>query len=194
MMPMPVFLQHIDGRATDVAYLRTEHTGYWKGIRGIADELEASIAALEGLLNMRDYDRVAIMGTSGGALPAILAGLQLRVDAVLSVGPDNPNDIRWKASMKGKGITTLFRRFASANAKIPEVHLVCGAESVQDVAAVAVIASCIQVRDITRVPNAKHDCLYPLLQRGQFRDLLQSTLFNRPKALAASIGKRSTRS
>src|SRR5262245_15422035 len=82
MMPMPVFLQHIDGQATDVAYLRTEkHAGYRKGIRGVADDLHASVAALEGLLDVREYGRVATIGTSGGGLPAILAGLRLGVDA-----------------------------------------------------------------------------------------------------------------
>ena len=118
MMPLPVFLQHIDGRATDVAYLRTEkHAGYRKGILGVANDFHASIASLEGLLNVRAYRRVATIGTSAGALPAILAGLQLAVDAVLSVGPNSPNEDRWTGFAKGNGATDLFRRFASASIK-----------------------------------------------------------------------------
>jgi len=181
MMPMPVFLQHIDGRATDVAYLRTEQrAGYRKGIRGVANDLHASIAALEGLLDVREYRRVATIGMSGGALPAILAGLQLGVDAILSVGPNSPNDDRWTGFVKGKGATDLFRRFASGSTKTPEVYLVHGAKSARDAAAATVIASCIQVRDIKSVPNARHGALYPLVKRGQFGDLLRSTVFNWP--------------
>jgi hypothetical protein len=181
MMPLPVFLQHLDARTTDVAYLLTEkHAGYRKGIRGITDDLDTSIAALECLLNVRGYDRVAIIGTSGGGLPAILAGLQLGVDAVLSVGPNNPNDSRWTAFTEANGATDLFRRFSARNTRAPVVYLAYGAEVERDVTATAVIASCIEVRDIWSVPNAGHCCLYPLVQRGRFGDLLKSTICNWP--------------
>jgi hypothetical protein len=178
MLPTPVFLQHIDAQTTDVVYLRTEkHCGYRKGILGVAGELDASIAALECLLRVREYRRVATIGTSGGALPAILAGLQLSVDAVLSIGPNNPNDVRWTEFTKGGGAPDLFRRFADASKRVPNVHLVHGADSEKDAASVEAIASCIQVHGITSVPNARHNALYPLVTRGQFRHLLMSTLF-----------------
>jgi hypothetical protein len=179
MMPIPVFLQHVDARTTDIAYLQTErHAGYRKGIRGVANDLDASIAALEGLLRLHEYDRVATLGTSGGALPAILAGLRWGVDAVLSAGPNDPNDVRWTRFMQGRGTSDLFRHFAKDSAKIPEIYLVCGAESPRDVAAATAIASSIQIRDFRSVPHAKHGALFSLVQRRQFGDLLRSTVFN----------------
>ncbi len=183
MMPTPVFLQHIDARGADIAYLRTESlTGYRQGIRGVADDLDASIAVLDGLLNVRDYGVVATMGTSGGALPAILAGLRLGADAVLSVAPNNPNEARWTELGNAKGLSELWRRCAVAGTKTPEVNLVYGGKSEKDAVAASVIASCIGVREIRIVPGAPHGALEPLVERGQFGDLLRSTVLRWPAA------------
>lgn len=177
MMATPVFLQHIDAHAADVAYLRTEqHHGYRAGVRGVADDLEQTIVALGPLLDVQAYKRVATMGTSGGGLPAILAGLRLGADAVLAAGPNNPNDRRWDQLADAQGAAALFGRFTGRSARVPDVHLVHGANNERDAEAARVIASCIEVRSITSVPDAEHGCLYQLVERRQFEQLLRSTV------------------
>ena len=193
MMPTTVFLQHLDARTTDFVLLRTvKRLGYRSGVRGVASDLEASAAALESLLDSRAYGRVATIGTSTGGLPAILVGLRMGVDATLSIGPNNPNDVRWTQFTKDRGITELFRYFAGANTRLPDVHLVHGADRPKDVAAVQAITSRIQVRSIRSVPDASHNALYPLVERGQLRDLLRSTVIIPPGTRTGFIGNGET--
>jgi hypothetical protein len=179
MMPMPVFLQHIDPRKADVVYLRTRRAhGYRAGIQGVGNDLETSIAALEELLEFRSYKRVAMMGTSGGALPALLAGLRTGADAVLAVGANNPNDPRWVDLSNSCGGQELFRRFAAPAARAPNVHLLYGALNKRDEESARAIASCIEVQSVTSVPDADHGCLFPLAERGQLEKLLESTVLS----------------
>jgi hypothetical protein len=177
MMPTPLFLQHIDPRLVDVAYLRTDrHHGYRNGIRGVGESLESAIDGLVHLLDLRAYGRVAAVGTSGGGLPAILAGLRLGADAVLAAGPNSPEDRRWATLSNREGAASLFRRFASHRRRAPAIHLVHGADNRRDEESAKLIASCVSVQSITAVPGADHGCLYELVQRRQFGPLLKSTV------------------
>lgn len=177
MMPMPVFLQQIDSERVDVAYLRTVRArGYRSGIRGVGDDLESSVAALERLLDFSSYKRVAMMGSSGGGLPALFAAFQIGVDAVLAAGANNPDDPRWAGMSGGGGATALFRRFSGRGMRVPKVHLVYGALNKRDEQAAKAIASCIDVASITGVPDSDHGCLFPLVERRQFEGLLESTV------------------
>jgi hypothetical protein len=184
MMPTPLFLQHIDARLATVAYLRTDrHHGYRNGIRGVGDSLESAIDRLPDLLDMRAYKRVAVVGTSGGGLPAILAGLRLGADAVLAAGPNSPEDRRWATLSKGEGAASLFRGFASGSGRNPAIHLVHGANNKKDEESAKLIASFVAVQSITAVAGADHGCLYELVQRRQFEPLLKSTVLAQESGL-----------
>jgi hypothetical protein len=177
MMPWPVFLQHIDVKRADVVYLRTvKNRGYRSGIRGLADDLAESIDALERLVECRTYRKVSVMGTSGGGLPAILAALRLGADAVLAAGPNSPADERWTELSDGRGGAELFRRFAGAQVRLPDIHLVYGAFAKKDKESARAIASCVPVKSVTKVPETGHAALFPLVERGKFRKLLRRTV------------------
>jgi hypothetical protein len=177
MMPWPVFLQHIDARHADLVYLRTvKHCGYRSGIRGLADNLPESIDALERLVECRTYRKVSVLGTSGGGLPAILAGIRLGAGAVLAAGPNSPEDERWTELAEGRGGAELFRRFAGTQARLPDIHLVYGAFAKKDKESARTIAACLPVKSITKVPETGHSVLYPLVERRQFRKLLRRTV------------------
>jgi hypothetical protein len=194
MMPTSMFLQHLDARTTDFVLLYTEkRLGYRNGVRGIAGDLEASAAALENLLDSRAYGRVATIGASSGALPAILVGFRMGADATLSIGPNDPNNVRWSQFTKDRGVTDLFRHFAGANSRLPDVHLVYGADEPRDAAAVQAIASRIQVRSIRSVPDAKHNVLFPLAEREQLRDLLRSTVTEPPATSTEPVSLETVR-
>jgi len=116
------------------------------------------------------------MGTSGGGLPAILAGLRLGADAVLAAGPNSPADERWTELSDGQGGAELFRRFAGAQARVPDIHLVYGAFAKKDKESARAIASCVPVKSVTKVPETGHAVLFPLVERGKFRKLLRRTV------------------
>lgn len=179
MMPMPLFLQHIDPALTDIVYLRTvKGQGYRNGILGLAPNLETSFQELSAILSRMHYRSIAIMGVSAGGLPAILAGLQLGANAVLSVAAGNPNDEKWRDLSDGQGSTKLFHRFSKHSPQShPEIFLVHGEQYPEDALANASIAACIKTKDTISVVNAGHNALYPLVQQRLFAELLRLTVF-----------------
>lgn len=181
MMPMPLFLQHLDPNEVDVVYLRTEkHAGYRTGIRGIGNCLPSSINHLMERCQVQDYARIAIAGTSGGGMPALLAALQMGAAAVIAVGANSPDDPRWEEYRQGGNGADLFRHFIRDPETLPAIHLVHGADHPRDGIANQCIADYITVSSITSVENSGHAALFPLVERGQFHALLRSTILPVP--------------
>lgn len=179
MMPLPVFLQHIDPASADVILLRTERRkGYRNGIPGVTGDLGTSVSALNTLLALKEYRRISIMGTSGGGLPALLAGLQLGADVVLSVGGNSPDDERWRNARSGDGATCVFQRFMRPGVPAPRIFLVHGSKSKRDTAAVSAIADRLKNTGTFTIAGAGHNVLWPLVKRRRFRHLLQETVFS----------------
>lgn len=178
MMPTPVFLQLIDAKKADVAFLRTEkNKGYRAGIQGLTSELKSSLTALESLLKFHEYNRVVTVGTSGGAMPALLSALYWGADACLSVSPNNPQDERWHSFTDGEVAPGLFRHFG-LGAKPPPIHILYGEKSSQDAESAKVIESSLPSARLMLVPGAGHVALSPLLERGELGRVLQGILFD----------------
>ena len=178
MMPTPIILQNIDAASVDVAVLRDlRKAGYRDGLEGIGDSLEALIDALPDLLAFSDYRRVATLGTSGGALPALLAGLRLRADAAMSVGGNGPDDPRWQRP-DGIGARELIAAYAGSHSRT-RVALVHGAQSPRDQAAAEAIAALVAA---TLVPVSDpagpvgHGALYPLVGQRRLAAFLKEHL------------------
>lgn len=177
MLPMPVFLQNLRPPDVDVVWLRTQRgQGYRTGIRGISDSLATSIEGLRILLKPEVYRRLAVMGTSGGGLPAIMTGLQLGADAVLSVGGNNPHDERWSAHGDGTGVPERLRQLSEPLARRPDICLVHGANHGNDAVSAAAVAAILPRTRTVSVRGADHNALVPLLQRRRLRALFESTI------------------
>ena len=178
MMPTPVFLQSIDASSADVVLLRTEkHKGYRTGIQGLTSDLPSSLAALKTLLRFDEYRRVVTVGTSGGAMPALLSALYWHVDACLSVSPNNPEDDRWRSFTDGEGAAGLCQHFGMGE-NPPPVHIVYGENSIKDAESARVIESILPSVSLVPVPGAGHIALFPLLERGELGGVLQRVLFH----------------
>ena len=177
MMPMPVFLQSLRPPDVDVVWLRTQRgQGYRTGIRGIAGSLASSIEGLRILLQPETYRKLAVMGTSGGGLPAIVTGLQLGADAVLSVGGNNPHDERWTAQDEGTGIAERLRQLSERPVRRPDLYLVHGSNHDRDAESAAAVVAILPWTRTVSVPGADHNALIPLLQRRRLHALFESTI------------------
>lgn len=177
MMPTPVFLQNVASSQTDVIYLCTRRgDGYRNGIVGLGSDFETSVHRLDLLLKPHGYGRVATVGTSAGGLPALLAGLQLGADAVLSVGAANPNDARWIPQGSNQKHSNLFDRFANYGSRHPDIYLVHGALYPPDISANEAIAAKIKTSETISVPDSSHVVLFDLLTRGLLGGLLKRTV------------------
>lgn len=174
MMPLPIFLQHLDAASVDLALLTDlARDGYRGGIEGIGSGIEGMIAELPRVLETQHYSRIAIIGTSGGGLPALLTGLKLKVPRVLSVGGNGPDDPRWEGVV-AKSARELIAA-AAKDALETRVTLAFGAQSPRDRAAAEAMASVVPA---TLVPVAdpraevKHVALYPLVGQGRLAGFL----------------------
>ena len=178
MMPTPILLQNLEAASVDFALLKDSNkVGYRTGVKGVGDSLDAVIDALPELLALGDYRRVATLGTSGGALPALLTGLRLRADAVMSVGSNSPDDLRWERP-DGTGARELIVAYAGSQPRT-SVVLVHGAQSPRDQAAAEAIAALVPA---TLVPVSDpagpvgHGALYPLVRQRRLAAFLKEHL------------------
>jgi hypothetical protein len=181
MMPLPVFLQHVDASVVDVAFLRDPaKEGYRAGIGRGTRSLDDLLERLPSRLSFDAYARVVTIGTSGGGLPAVLAAVQLGLPAALAAGPNGPDDPRWQ-SYRGVGVRRVLEESATARGdRRPAITLVVGAGAPKDQAAAQTLARIIPARiivvDGVRTA-AGHNALLPLVERGELASLLRSSVF-----------------
>lgn len=180
MMPTPTFMQHLDADAADVLMLvDRSKQGYRGGLAGVAESIEDLILALPRLGQAERYRRTVVAGTSGGGLPAVLAGLKLGADAVMAVGCRTPHAGRWQ-DLRGMGVggaelLTGWRKESKAG----NVSIVHGAQHAQDAAAAAEIAALITARVVpvsVEGVEVQHNALYPLVRAGRFTAFLREHL------------------
>lgn len=182
LMPLPVFLQHIDASCTDVAVVRyARGRGYRNGIVGLGGNLEDSIDRLPGLLHIDKYDRAVSIGTSGGGLPAVMAGLRLGFASAMGIGCNHVRDPRWLEA-RGEEAGATLCRWVSLRACQTKIFLVYGADYPPDQAAAAGIAQiCTQARMLKIASpdgNVGHAALLPMLIGGRLSDFFNSTVFD----------------
>jgi hypothetical protein len=176
MMPVCAFMQALDARRVDLAVLRDiPFRGFRQGILGIGDSFDAILSALPRLLQFEGYARVAVIGISAGAMPALLFSLINAVTAALLVGIV-PNDPRWHSTER-TGLDLVKR--ANRLASVPKVTLVYGAQAAEDIVqseAIAGILPATLVCVSDPENGVGHNALFPLLKQGRLGELLARAL------------------
>jgi hypothetical protein len=88
MIALPDYLSAIERTEADVLLIRTDRSGgYLKGLPESLGALEPSIRVLEAIIKKHGYTDLRVVGTSGGALPALTSSAYLLPSVVLVVGP-----------------------------------------------------------------------------------------------------------
>jgi len=194
MMPVSVFLQHLDARRVEVVLLRDSwrdgYHAYRHGIPGVGGSIETLLDALPHLLSFGRYRKVVAVGTSGGGFPAVLAAFRLELDAVVSFGGNGPDDPRWVATDGSTGRQRVVR-YRDACAKPPRVFLAFGQDCPQDRERAEALADAIPSRlcpvgDPTT--EVGHTVAYALARQGKLTEFLQSTIFANENAGADTGG------
>ena len=179
-MPIPVFLQHIDGNNVDVLLLRDPtKSGYRGGIEGVGGNIESVADEIGELAQIGEYRSAVAIGVSGGGLPAVITAVRLCLNSALSVGGNSPFDPRW-VQPDGKGAADILLRNIKAAARDPMVMLAFGSGSEVDMKAAEALRGILSAElirigdDLNRVG---HVALDPLVKSGTFSDFLNSTVF-----------------
>ncbi len=99
-MALAPFLQHFDSHTVDVAVVvipsRDLKIGYRRGFCNFGPDVFTSVDRLAHALSIHAYKSASTFGTSAGAIVAILATLQLRLEKAIACTPTHPNDPFWE--------------------------------------------------------------------------------------------------
>lgn len=181
MMPMPVFLQHLNADCVDVAFLTDPRRhSFRRGVDGIAPNMELLINELKTLLRIEKYQGAVAIGTSSGGTPAVLTALKLGLDAGLSVGGNGPDDPGWLMD-DGKETGDLLSQYSKQSSVEPRLFLAFGSDIPKDRLAAEAIASIVPS---TLIPISDpsgpvgHNALYSLLIQGKLTEFLNNTIFS----------------
>ncbi len=179
MIPMPVFLQHVDARSTDVLLLRyPKPDGYRNGMPGIADSFSELFKVLPDFFPAGAYRQRAALGVSGGGIPAVVLGVLAGFDAAMAFGIGHPDDERWREVLESSAATTLNGlRSRHIGTRIVLVH---GKDSEPDFGAATAWAASLPARIFSvGQSDAKvgHACMHPFVTAGQLTAFLQRELW-----------------
>lgn len=178
MMPTPQFLQHLMPFGADLLLLDVMRGSvYIEGVRGFSSDFPGTVDWLRTFSSGHGADRVVTVGTSGGAFPALLSGLALQVDNVLSAGAVLNRAAGYSRSGGTPALADVVAQYATSS-PAPSVYLMFGCDSRIDTDAAHAVAATLPRSRLVPVEAATHGCLYPLAERGQLEDALASTLFH----------------
>ena len=193
MMALPVFLQHLDASLVDVIlFMDPDRDGFR---RFFIDEEDDLVALAAKYVDREKYRGVVTMGTSGGGLPSVLVGLGLGVDAVLSVGGNDPHDLRWMTPSGDDG-ASLVQRYAARHARTPDIYLLHPAEYTLDANSAKSLARLVSARLIAYNNAAyvaetgkpiDHAVMLPMLLNGTVTSLLDATIFSKFAAMGSGV-------
>ncbi len=183
MLPTPVFLQQFAAREVDLVFVRyPQGRGFFHGLLPPpTDRFDAAVDRIATLAHADSYANVVALGTSGGALPALMAARRLGLDGAVAVGSKGPDDARWRHALGHSAGDALRGNTAGANAApLRGVWLVAGADHPRDRDAATALAAIIPSARIVEVADdaglVGHNPFVPLLRRGELRTLLARTL------------------
>lgn len=182
MIPMPVFLQHVDARSTDVLLLRyPKPEGYRSGMPGIAASFSELFSVLPDFFPSGAYRQRAALGVSGGAIPAVVLGILAGFDAAMAFGIGHPEDTRWREVLSGSVSTTVSAlRSRHAHTRIALVH---GKDSESDRVAAETWATALPARIFAigqQDAKVGHACMHPFVMAGQLTSFLERELWTHP--------------
>ena len=178
MMPLHVFLQHLDAETTDVLFLRDPaRDGFRGGLRGLGTTIDAMVDKLPDLIDLARYDGFATLGTSAGGMPALLAGLTLGARSILSVGGNHPSDDRW--TFRGLSLSESLPELRTTSGRCSRIVLIWGAQSPEDqlaAEATAALVGAVLVPVSDKHSPVRHGALFPLVQQQRLIVLLEALL------------------
>ena len=101
MVPTPAFLDCLDPARYDVVFLRDySKSGFGRGIAGLGEDFFAAMRRLPAVEDFARYRRTVALGTSSGALPALMAAILFRLHQGIAIGSmDFPEFASWLESL-----------------------------------------------------------------------------------------------
>ncbi|HEY5412818.1 MAG TPA: hypothetical protein VIJ94_19030 [Caulobacteraceae bacterium] len=187
-MPLPMLHRWLSRSPASVIYLRDPlRLGYLGGVPQAGPDLDASLVRLKALIQELGARRVVCYGNSMGGFGALLYGIELGADAVLSMGGLVNLRSRFNAGLHyveaAKRIEAAFPdapldlREHYLSAKSPPATWIAYAEHNWDDRIHAEHMLGLEGVTLTRIDSSKsHSVAAELIRIGKFEDLLRQAL------------------
>jgi hypothetical protein len=175
MMPLEIFFACIGDRPADILKLEQPRPGgYNLGVTGLASNFADLVLHLREFIEVNSYERITVLGSSSGGLPAVLIGRLLDAETVWVASPLSISGPRSSEVMFTEWLETASMRHSSQEVPQKRSHLIIygGAMEADGLAAAELQTYCPEFQTL-EVPGAGHNSLYPLAKTGEL-----SILFN----------------
>ncbi|RYE08313.1 MAG: hypothetical protein EOP22_14065 [Hyphomicrobiales bacterium] len=181
-LPVPVYLQHLEARATDVLILRDPaQRAFAAGVGGSTSSLAETIDLLRDYRRQHGYRQLYCLGTSAGGLAALATGLALGATAIMTVGAGGHDDSRQLplGGVSFADVLVALRQGAGAATRLAHAY---GADVAADVTnaernRMLLGGELVPIRD-GRKPVG-HAALYPLAKRRRLGRFFAEWMYER---------------
>jgi hypothetical protein len=164
MMPVCVFLQHLDSRSWDVVVLKKcARNSYQLGLEGISADFPGLIEFIQTTFSSTQYRRVITFGTSGGGFAAILAARLMGAQRGISIGGSAPKIAQSSAIGKQRESDGTDLRFVYAS------------DSAVDHQSALALLDHFGGR-LWPVPGTSHNTIGRMMKTGQFGEFIDEML------------------
>ena len=190
MTPIFVFLQECNLNNLDVLLLDdSSKRFYLNGIKGFASSMAGLNERLKTLYDKADYSSVVSLGTSGGGLAALWAGIALQVDKAISIGGPSHlyTDSRLSAMPRPFGE---FEQLVKAEKeRLPKMVYALADKCAKDQEKLEELRALVPM-DVIRVKGCEeHNILHYLYLKDQLGAFLRQLLAPQPPAIAPAQPK-----
>lgn len=176
MLPISIFLQALPHNAFDLLLIwDPTRNGFSRGIPAMGSDIESLCSSISALAQPSSYPESSSIGTSSGGIAAIMAAQILGLGSALAVGCQGTNSLNWRhINLRER----LQEGLANRSLMRPQIHIVHGADSVDDSNAADSIENTLPLKR-TRVASRDslvlHNPLIHLLEEGNLTPLLASS-------------------
>lgn len=173
MVPTWIFLALLPPESTYVLFVRSDRAQFGKGLPGITLDFDSTVTWIATMAQSLGVRIDVVCGSSGGALPALIAGAMLGVPRRVLFGLPHLSDPR-------DGLDALSENASPRHRDSGEgLVVVVGESEARDVAAATQVAENFPRARFIWVTDASHNVIEPLAQRGEFHTLFREVFRNR---------------
>ncbi len=172
-----IFLQECKLENLDVLLLfDRSRRFYLHGIEGFAPDIETLLDKLPTLYDKRDYRSVVSLGTSGGGLAALWAGVALNLNKAISVG--GPSHLYTDSRLAGmdRPFAGFERLVESQKGSLPELVYCLGDQCEKDKQKLNELRTLVPMT-VARIEGcAEHNVLHYLNRKGQYGPFMRKLI------------------
>ncbi len=179
-----IFLQECKLENLDVLLLSDRSRRFYlHGIEGFAPDIESLIGRLPTLYDKRDYRSVVSLGTSGGGLAALWAGIALNLDKAISVGGPSHLYTDSRLASMDRPFAGFERLVESRKGNLPELVYTLGDQCEKDQQKLNELRTLVPMTVVRVEGCSEHNILHYLNRRGQHGAFMRNLIATPPRVI-----------